>query len=61
MSFQNSNVLKDELLNKGHSFILRKRNRKNEISWSFEEEFLFFESYSFLGNKWKRYSQIIKK
>ena len=61
MSFQNSNVLKDELLNKGHSFILRKRNRKNEISWSFEEEFLFFEAHSFLGNKWKRYSSIISK
>ena len=61
MSFQNTNTLKEELIREDHTFILRKRNRKNEISWSFEEEFLFFEAHSFIGNKWKRYSQIIQK
>ena len=30
--------------------------RKNLVSWTFEEEYLFFESHSFLGNKWKKYS-----
>jgi hypothetical protein len=30
--------------------------RKNIVSWTFEEEYLFFESHSFLGNKWKKYS-----
>ena len=39
----------------------KKRNRSNEITWSFEEEFLFFEAHTFLGNKWKKYSQIIQK
>ena len=43
------------------NFISKKRNRKNEICWSFEEEFLFFEAHTILGNKWKRYSQIIQK
>ena len=32
--------------------------KKNEINWTFEEEFLFFEAHTFLGNKWKRYSEM---
>ena len=43
------------------NFQNKKRNRSNEITWSFEEEFLFFEAHTFLGNKWKKYSQIIQK
>ena len=43
------------------NFQNKKRNRSNEITWSFEEEFLFFEAHTFLGNKWKRYSQILQK
>ena len=30
--------------------------RNNIVSWSFKEEYLFFESHSFLANKWKKYS-----
>ena len=43
------------------NFQNKKRNRSNEITWSLEEEFLFFEAHTFLGNKWKKYSQIIQK
>ena len=43
------------------NFQNKKRNRSNEITLSFEEEFLFFEAHTFLGNKWKKYSQIIQK
>ena len=43
------------------NFQNKKRNRSNEITWSSEEEFLFFEAHTFLGNKWKKYSQIIQK
>ena len=58
MSIQLSIPYKNNLMD---NFQNKKRNRSNEITWSFEEEFLFFEAHSFIGNKWKRYSQIIKK
>ena len=54
LSIPHKNNLMDNFQNK-------KRNRSNEITWSFEEEFLFFEAHTFLGNKWKKYSQIIQK
>ena len=61
MSIQFSNSLQSPLKENEKNFISRKRIRKNEMSWSFEEEFLFFEAHTFLGNKWKKYSQIIHK
>ena len=61
MSIQFSNSLQSALKENEKNFISRKRIRKNEMSWSFEEEFLFFEAHTFLGNKWKRYSQILQK
>ena len=61
MSIQFSNSLQSALKENEKNFISRKRIRKNEMSWSFEEEFLFFEAHTFLGNKWKKYSQIIHK
>jgi hypothetical protein len=61
MSIQFSNSLQSPLKENEKNFISRKRIRKNEMSWSFEEEFLFFEAHTFLGNKWKRYSQILQK
>ena len=56
MSIQFSNSLQSPLKENEKNFISRKRIRKNEMSWSFEEEFLFFEAHTFLGNKWKKYS-----
>ena len=35
--------------------------KKKNIDWLFEEEFIFFEAHTFLGNKWKRYSEILIK
>jgi hypothetical protein len=61
MSIQFSNSLQSPLKENEKNFISRKRIRKNEMSWSFEEEFLFFEAHTFLGNKWKRYSHILQK
>ena len=58
MSIQLSIPYKNNLM---YNFQNKKRNRSNEITWSFEEEFLFFEAHTFLGNKWKKYSQIIQK
>lgn len=58
MSIQLSIPYKNNLMD---NFQNKKRNRSNEITWSFEEEFLFFEAHTFLGNKWKKYSQIIQK
>ena len=60
MSDQFSNSI-DDNFEEEQTLILKKRNKKNEMSWSFEEEFLFFEAHTFLGNKWKKYSQIIHK
>ena len=57
MSIQLSIPYKNNLMD---NFQNKKRNRSNEITWSFEEEFLFFEAHTFLGNKWKKYSQIIQ-
>jgi hypothetical protein len=60
MSDQFSNSI-DDNFEEEQTLISKKRNKKNEMSWSFEEEFLFFEAHTFLGNKWKKYSQIIHK
>ena len=60
MSDQFSNSI-DDNYEEEQTLISKKRNKKNEMSWSFEEEFLFFEAHTFLGNKWKKYSQIIHK
>ena len=60
MSDQFSNSI-DDNFEEEQTLISKKRNKKNEMSWSFEEEFLFFEAHTFLGNKWKRYSQILQK
>ena len=60
MSDQFSNSI-DDNFEEEQTLISKKRNKKNEMSWSFEEEFLFFEAHTFLGNKWKKYSQIIYK
>ena len=58
MSIQLSIPYKNNLMD---NFQNKKRNRSNEITWSFEEEFLFFEAHTSLGNKWQKYSQIIQK
>jgi hypothetical protein len=60
MSDQFSNSI-DDNYEEEQTLLSKKRNKKNEMSWSFEEEFLFFEAHTFLGNKWKKYSQIIHK
>ena len=60
MSDQFSNSI-DDNFEEEQTLISKKRNKKNEMSWSFEEEFLFFEAHTFLGNKWKGYSQILQK
>lgn len=37
-----------------------KRFRKEDIIWTFEEDYLFFESHNILGNKWKKYKIFFK-
>jgi len=41
-------------------FLNQKRFRKEDIVWTFEEEYLFFESHNILGNKWKKYKVFFK-
>ena len=41
-------------------FLNQKRFRKEDIVWTFEEEYLFFESHNILGNKWKKYKIFFK-
>ena len=50
---------KDLLIEK--KCLSKKRTRRNDVDWSLEEEYLFFEAHSFLGNKWKKYSSLISK
>ena len=35
--------------------LLRKRHRGEDVSWTLEEEFLFFEIYKIFGNKWTKF------
>ena len=52
--------LKNDLL-LDNKILPKKRYKRNEVEWTLEEEYLFFEAHTFLGNKWKRYSSIISK
>jgi hypothetical protein len=53
---QNENIrkicLSHENENKG---ILKKRHRGEDVKWTLEEEFLFFEIHKIFGNKWKKF------
>jgi len=53
-------TLKKDLLIE-NKCLSKKRTRRNDVDWSLEEEYLFFEAHSFLGNKWKKYSSLISK
>ena len=35
--------------------LLRKRHRGEDVSWTLEEEFLFFEIHKIFGNKWTKF------
>ena len=60
MSNQIALTLKEDLLIE-NKILSKKRTRRNDVDWSLEEEYLFFEAHSFLGNKWKKYSSLISK
>ena len=60
MSIQLTIPLKNDLL-LDNKILPKKRYKRNEVEWTLEEEYLFFEAHTFLGNKWKRYSSIILK
>ena len=41
------------------SYLKKKTKRYQEI-WTLEEEYIFFETHLILGNRWNKYSNIIK-
>ena len=41
------------------NFLNKKKKRCQEI-WTLEEEYIFFETHIIYGNKWNKYSNIIK-
>ena len=36
--------------------ILKKRHRSEDVKWTLEEEFLFFEIHKIFGNKWSKFA-----
>ena len=41
-------------------YYLNKKTKRYQEIWTVEEEYIFFETHMILGNKWNKYTNIIK-